>query len=466
MRSASTGTWRVRAYTDPKRPPIGETTFLVEDYVPDRIEFDLDADGQGDAARRAGAIERRRPFPLRRAGLQSRPAGAVTIAAAKERPGFPGYAFGLGRRRGDAGAPGARRPAGDRRAPARRRSRSRSTKCRRPRARSKRTITVSMAESGGRAVERKLTLPVAPDAAMIGVKPAFSGRSLGDGANADFDVVMVAPDGKTLGAKRAAIRAAQGRDQLSVVPAERPVGIRAGQAHRARRRRHASMSTADKPARMSLPVKWGRYRLEVSTAEPNGAVTSLTFDAGFYAESSADTPDLLEVALDKPDYKSGDTMNVAVTARTAGRLTLNVFTDRLVASTSQDVKAGSRARAAHRRQGLGHRRLSRRHLAPSARRAGAAHAGPRHRRAVVLDRPHGAHARARHEAAGDACGRTPRSTCRSSSRALPPARRRASSSPPSTSAFSISPITSRRRRTIIISASAGSPPRSAISTGN
>ena len=33
---------------------------------------------------------------------------------------------------------------------------------------------------------------------MIGVKPAFSGRSLGDGANADFDVVMAGPDGNTL----------------------------------------------------------------------------------------------------------------------------------------------------------------------------------------------------------------------------------------------------------------------------
>jgi alpha-2-macroglobulin len=39
--SAPTGTWRVRAFADPKRPPVGESTFLVEDYVPDRIEFDL-----------------------------------------------------------------------------------------------------------------------------------------------------------------------------------------------------------------------------------------------------------------------------------------------------------------------------------------------------------------------------------------------------------------------------------------
>ena len=41
--AASTGTWRVRVFTDPKRPSVGETTFLVEDYVPDRLEFDLTA---------------------------------------------------------------------------------------------------------------------------------------------------------------------------------------------------------------------------------------------------------------------------------------------------------------------------------------------------------------------------------------------------------------------------------------
>jgi uncharacterized protein YfaS (alpha-2-macroglobulin family) len=34
-----TGTWRVRAFTDPKAPSVGETTFMVEDYIADRIEF-------------------------------------------------------------------------------------------------------------------------------------------------------------------------------------------------------------------------------------------------------------------------------------------------------------------------------------------------------------------------------------------------------------------------------------------
>jgi len=33
---------------------------------------------------------------------------------------------------------------------------------------------------------------------MIGVKPLFSGRSLGEGQNASFDVIVAAPDGKPL----------------------------------------------------------------------------------------------------------------------------------------------------------------------------------------------------------------------------------------------------------------------------
>ncbi len=59
-------------------------------------------------------------------------------------------------------------------------------------------LTVRMAEAGGRAVERKLVVPVTPAGPMIGVKPLFSGRSLGEGENATFDVIVAAPDGATL----------------------------------------------------------------------------------------------------------------------------------------------------------------------------------------------------------------------------------------------------------------------------
>ena len=57
--------------------------------------------------------------------------------------------------------------------------------------------------------------------------------------------------------------------------------------------------------------------------------------------STADTPDLLETALDKPEYSPGDTMVLAVTARTAGKVMLNIVADRVVATVSQDVQPGT-----------------------------------------------------------------------------------------------------------------------------
>jgi len=58
-------------------------------------------------------------------------------------------------------------------------------------------ITVRLVESGGRAVEAQSTLPIVPTATMIGVKSCFSGRSLGEGEKANFDVVVASPDGNS-----------------------------------------------------------------------------------------------------------------------------------------------------------------------------------------------------------------------------------------------------------------------------
>jgi len=335
--SAATGTWRVRAYTDPKRPAIGETTFMVEDYVPDRIEFDLASKATGIAADKPAELSVDGHFLYGAPASELELSGAVTIAAAKERAGFPGYAFGMS----DDEVTPVRQELGD--LPATDASGKATFEVAldsvpdtsRP---LEAQVAITMSESGGRGVERKLTLPVTPSAAMIGVKPAFSGRSLDDGANADFDVIMVAPDGKTLAQKglryellkiETSYQWYRQNGQWQFEPVKRTSRVTNGTLDVA----------ADRSARLSLPVKWGRYRLEVSNGD--ATVTSLSFDAGFYAESSTDTPDLLELALDKSGYAGGETMNVAVTARTAGRLTLNVFTDRLVASQSQVVVAGT-----------------------------------------------------------------------------------------------------------------------------
>ena len=196
-----------------------------------------------------------------------------------------------------------------------------------------------MAEPGGRAVERKITLPVTPTANMIGVKPLFSGRSLADGASANFDVIVAAPNGT-------AIAQSGLHYQLLRIDTHYQYYKRDGAwnfepVKTTTRIADGKIDTApDKAGRVSLPVNFGRYRLDVTTSDPNGPETSVDFDAGWYVEANADTPDMLEVALDKPEYRPDDTMTVAVTARNAGRVTLNVVGDKLLATQVADVKDG------------------------------------------------------------------------------------------------------------------------------
>ena len=337
--SASTGTWRVRAFTDPKRPAVGETSFLVEDYVPDRLEFDLAAP--------AGRIVRNTPtkFTVDGRYLYGAPAsgldleGEVVIATAKERPGLAGWRFG----NADDFVETVRQPledlpqTDDKGKAGFETSIEKLPQTTRP---LEAQVIVRLAESGGRSVERRITLPVVASGNMIGVKPLFSGRSLGEGETATFDVGVFAPDGKMV--------AAQGlRYELLKIESRYQYYRRDGRwdyepIKITRRVADGRLDVAaGQPGRISAPVQWGRYRLEVTSADANGPVTVTGFDAGFYAEASADTPDLLEIALDKPEYKAGEAMTVAVTARTAGRVTVNVMGDKLLHSVTQDVQAGT-----------------------------------------------------------------------------------------------------------------------------
>jgi alpha-2-macroglobulin len=167
---------------------------MVEDYVPDRLEFEL--------ASPTGKISPDAPAQVALTGrfLYGAPAanldieGEILVSAAKERPGFPGYQFGTGERVDAEQQPLNDLPSTDDDGKAafevsldKLPTTERLLEAR---------VTIRLAESGGRAVERKLTLPVTPATDMIGVRPLFNGRSLGESDNAAFDVIMVDPDGK------------------------------------------------------------------------------------------------------------------------------------------------------------------------------------------------------------------------------------------------------------------------------
>jgi alpha-2-macroglobulin len=337
--SAPTGTWRVRTFADPKRPPVGEATFLVEDYVPDRIEFDLASKAKGVSKTSAAEITVDGRFLYGAPAAKLELEGEVIVSPASERPGFARYQFGLA----DEDVETTRQPLANLPATDPNGKASFVVKLEQQPETTRpleAQVVVRMAEAGGRAVERELTLPVTADGPMIGVKPLFSGRSLGEGENATFDVVFAAPDGASLARNGL-------RYELLKVDTKYQWYRRDGAwdfepVKTTRRVADGRIDVAaDRPARISVPVQWGRYRLEVSTGDRSGPLTSVGFDAGWYAEASADTPDLLEIALDKPEYVPGESMTVAVTARTAGKVTLNVIGDRLVSTVTQDVAAGT-----------------------------------------------------------------------------------------------------------------------------
>ena len=99
--------------------------------------------------------------------------------------------------------------------------------------------------------------------------------------------------------------------------------------------------TADQPTAIEAPTDWGQYRLTVEDDGDNPAATSVEFYAGWYrAVSSSDTPDTLQVALDKPAYRIGDTAKLRLDPRFAGIALISVIDDRLIAMKAVEVPEG------------------------------------------------------------------------------------------------------------------------------
>ena len=109
--------------------------------------------------------------------------------------------------------------------------------------------------------------------------------------------------------------------------------------------RRVATGTADAapgaPAKIEAKVDWGRYRLEVSTSDGSGLViSSMVFSAGYYADEAADSPEVLDVALDKPAYKAGETARVKIASRMAGRALIAVMSSGLASTQEVDLPAG------------------------------------------------------------------------------------------------------------------------------
>ena len=170
-RQALTGTWRAKLYTDPKAAALAEVAFLVEDFVPERLSLALKPEGNVIRAGKGTPIAVTGRYlygpPAANLGLE----GEIIVRAAKgDVAGFAGYRFGNAAAKFPAvretlEALGTTGSNGEAAVTANLPRLPRTTQP------LEADVVVRLRESGGRTIERRVTLPVDPAEARIGPSP-------------------------------------------------------------------------------------------------------------------------------------------------------------------------------------------------------------------------------------------------------------------------------------------------------
>lgn len=324
--TAMPGTWRARLHTDPKADPIATTGFLVEDFVPERLDMTLTADRPSLTRDGGGTITLSGKYLYGPPAADLAVEGDIIVKLSPpETDGYPGFVFGQSDEKVApvrAALEGLPRTDKD--------GRARLAVTLPPVPPTTRPLEaellIRLREPGGRTIERKLTLPVEATRPRIGLKALFKDGQVAEGQNADVDVVMIDAAGKALAGKRVTwtlLRLEQtwqwysrdGQWAYEPVTATRKVG-------------NGALTLDERGvARFSSPIEWGRYRLDVVSAEAGGPAASAIFASGWYAAETAESPEHLEVALDKPTYRPGETAKLRITSRHAGMALISLMGD-------------------------------------------------------------------------------------------------------------------------------------------
>ena len=336
LSGALRGTWRVEAFTDPKSPAVGDTAFLVEDYVPERLEVTLAPKAEALRPGEPAVIDVTARYLYGAPGAALPVTGEVLVQKAERSgiKGLDGFVVGLDDEEVEGSTAEIEEPAitdAQGRAtvtvPVQALAAPRPTEAK---------IVLRVGETGGRAVERSVTLPILPSGPVIGVRKGFG--ELAEGATATFDVVLAQPDGTRLARPGVAWNLYRVERRYQWFNADGRWGFEPVKSTRRVADGRIDLSP-EAPARIAAPVEYGTYRLEVRADGIETAQTSVTFTVGWSGDQTADVPDRLDLTLDRASYRAGDTIEARLNPRFAGKATLAVVSDRVHDLRVVDVAA-------------------------------------------------------------------------------------------------------------------------------
>lgn len=200
-------------------------------------------------------------------------------------------------------------------------------------------VSASLLESGGRPVVRSIERSVWPADRLIAVRPQFDGDVAREGAPAGFEVLRVDAQGKIAPLAQAQMRLYREERQY-YWRFDDQRGWNSGYTETEELVDSREIALNDR-AQLTVPVKWGRYRLEIADPE-TGQTMRYRFYAGWNAQDAdamGNRPDRVQMKLEGVPAKPGDTVKLTLTPPHDGQALITVEGDRMLWSTWVAVKA-------------------------------------------------------------------------------------------------------------------------------
>lgn len=329
------GTWRLAIKADVDAAPLSTAKFLVEDFLPERIDFDIDLPEGPIKLAQAPDMQITARYLFGAPGADLAAEALIQLSETETLDGFPGYRFGRYDTRfsprteyvdggktdteGKTSIPFDIGSMAEADGPLSAR------------------ITVNMFEGSGRPVQRELSRVLTPVKPLIGIKPMFD-EVVAEGTNAALNVLSLDENLAVTGMNvRWTVNRVERRYQWYQQYGNwqwEPITTR-------KRIARGEVTLGDRPTQITAPVEWGRYELVVENLDDPSVSAATSFYAGWYAPAdTSSTPDTLELSLDRPDYASGDTATLRIVPRYAGTALITVMSNRVIAMKSVEVTEG------------------------------------------------------------------------------------------------------------------------------